>query len=180
MRSMKHVLLCGVSAVALCLSVSTAVWASDSTEYVEANPWSGTYIGTHLGYGWAQTDGIFKESQTSNVQLDRSSGLVFGLHAGINWQSGRYVYGVEADVSFPPHFDQQNEESGNDGTGQIISSIETLASVRARLGVVFDHTLVYATGGLAYVDSKFDVHDSDENATFNLDGLGGEIGRAHV
>ena len=88
---------------------------------------------------------------------------------------GHYVLGVEADVS-GVDIDEHANEPSSGGTGQILSSVETLASVRGRLGFIFNDALVYGTAGIAYVDSEFVVHDSDESGTFNLDGIGAVIG----
>ena len=167
MSKFKKVLLSGASALAICIGANATASAGDH--------WNGPYFGAHLGYGWAETDGRFKSTQTSLVNHGNSDGLIYGFHAGINKQMGQYVIGIEADVS-GADIDEDSVETGTDGTGQIVSSVDTLASVRGRLGFLFDNTLVYGTAGIAYIDSEFDVHDSDESGIFNLDGIGGVIG----
>jgi opacity protein-like surface antigen len=58
--------------------------------------------------------------------------LSFGAVAiGYNWQNGRHVYGVEADVTTP-------------------DSASVAGIVRARYGLAFDKWLVYGTGGLSF------------------------------
>lgn len=80
-------------------------------------------------------------------------GFAGGVQAGYNWQSGSFVYGVEAD------FDGlTNKSSGGFVTvipraytnaGSASASISWLATARLRAGLAFDRTLVYATGGIA-------------------------------
>ncbi len=56
-----------------------------------------------------------------------------GLHVGYNWQKpGGWVFGIEGDVSFA-------------------DDIDYLATIRGRLGYAMDSTLIYATGGAAFI-----------------------------
>lgn len=61
-----------------------------------AYDWSGVYIGVQAGYGWGDND---YSALGSAADFD-SDGFVGGLTVGANWQSGAFVYGVEADISY--------------------------------------------------------------------------------
>jgi outer membrane immunogenic protein len=83
-------------------------------------------------------------------------GFIGGGHAGYNWQSGAFVYGLEADV----------EGADIKGTGNyrflggapildhVDSKTDFQGSFRGRLGWAANNWLFYATGGLAWADIK--------------------------
>ena len=61
--------------------------------------WTGFYIGAQIGYGWADVDaqsgplGGFDQSYAYDAD-----GVLGGGHLGYNWQHGRWVFGIEADL----------------------------------------------------------------------------------
>jgi outer membrane immunogenic protein len=107
--------------------------------------WTGFYVGTHLGYGWSDID--WQETPAFDGTHD-GSGWLAGGQIGYNWQAGRFVYGVEADLS-SSWIDGGNNCCGHD--------INWLASVRGRAGITgFDNrTLFYVTAGAAWADVDY-------------------------
>src|SRR3984893_15764887 len=70
--------------------------------------WTGLYIGGHVGGGWANTawfEDITKSGSGGGGPVGfqdsshTASGLLGGGQAGINYQKGRWVFGIEGDVS---------------------------------------------------------------------------------
>src|SRR5206468_450841 len=61
--------------------------------------------------------------------------------------------GVEGDVS-GTGLDEFSVFSNNIER-KFTTKVDLLASLRGRLGLAFDHWLVYATGGVAYTQAKF-------------------------
>ena len=77
--------------------------------------WAGFYVGANIGYAWgsartvttldlASSWGIeavpFRDGWASLASGSRSAtGVIGGLQAGYNWQSGSLVFGVELDGS---------------------------------------------------------------------------------
>jgi outer membrane immunogenic protein len=139
-------------AVTAALTVfATAGHAADAVIYDPAPPaaapvvaqaydWSGFYLGAHGGY-------VSTTAEALGEDEDFNGGLV-GAHAGINFQSGNIVYGIEGDVN---HTFNENEYVIGGVTAE--AGTEWQASVRARLGFALDRTLVYATGGVAFTDA---------------------------
>jgi outer membrane immunogenic protein len=80
----------------------------------------------------------------------KPSGSLLGFHAGYNWQSGPWVWGIEGDVSALQGWKKVVTTSVSETTSHVRGEMEALASVRARLGWAFDRTLIYATGGVAF------------------------------
>ncbi|MEW6767453.1 MAG: outer membrane protein [Pseudomonadota bacterium] len=123
--------------------------------------WSGWYAGANFGYGFGPgniyLEGLTADTRTQFVspQLGtRPAGFLGGAQAGMNWQSGLWVYGLETDLS--------RAQIGANVAGPFVlppfnfvtrgsQNLDWFGTLRARLGVAaFDRSLFFATGGLAY------------------------------
>jgi outer membrane immunogenic protein len=78
-------------------------------------------------------------------------GWLLGAQAGYNWQMDTFVLGVEGDVSLG------DVTSDLDETGFIERQLNWEASLRARAGVTFDAILLYATAGVAVLNSTSEL-----------------------
>jgi outer membrane immunogenic protein len=106
--------------------------------------WSGFYVGANGGGGW----GTSNWDSTGSFNL---SGGVIGGTAGVNWQLGHAVLGLEGDV------DWSNLKGSTTSAlcpAGCTTSNDWLATVRGRAGYAFDRFLPYVTGGLAVGDVK--------------------------
>ena len=110
--------------------------------------WSGFYAGIQGGYGWGDTDHLVFTAPPHSM-----NGGLFGVTAGVNWQRGYAVYGLEGDFSVS---DLEAEFS----TFGAFTQVRNLSTARARLGYAMDKTLVYVTGGFAYGNVRAGVHDN--------------------
>lgn len=119
--------------------------------------WSGVYIGATAGYAKAfhhydDLQGAFLGYP--GLADARSDGFALGGTLGINFQAGSFVYGIETDLSW-----LNNETTYVDPNGGInnffpseTNKLNYLGTVRGRLGLAVDRTLIYFTAGLAYAD----------------------------
>jgi len=123
--------------------------------------WSGVYAGLNLGYGWGKV---------TNTGAN-PSGILGGGQIGVNWQSGQFVYGAEADI----------QASGADDTfaGYKFSN-PWFGTVRGRAGYAINNILLYGTLGLAYGDLRGDFAGAVETHTMAgwTGGVGAEVGLA--
>jgi len=126
--------------------------------------WTGFYIGINAGGHWgrdkinATADQLaFFGGQLESLSSATlsSSGFIGGIQAGYNWQINNVVFGIEGDgdwltgkqsraVIFP---------GPSPAPGDVLTnSVENrfLGTVRGRLGLAFDRTLLYVTGGVAF------------------------------
>lgn len=103
--------------------------------------WSGFYIGLNGGVLSAATSYPGSETPEQNFE-----GALLGFQAGYNWQFGRVVAGIEADVGFGKVRDFVRDGSSLTQDGEISS----FGSVRARLGYAFGNFLPYITGGFMW------------------------------
>ena len=97
-----------VAVAAVLMAFSTAALSADlggpryrsslKDEPVYAQPfsWTGLYVGGQVGYVWGDANHSFSNGAPSdNSEPD---GWVGGGHVGYNIQSGRIVFGIEADL----------------------------------------------------------------------------------
>jgi outer membrane immunogenic protein len=134
-------------------ALSTAALAADMpartyTKAPMASPmfnWTGFYAGIHGGYGWADLGG----AGPGNMD-----GFFGGGQLGVNYQGvgSPFVFGVEVDGAFAD-FD--------DSTAGFNSRVRGLASARGRIGYSWDRTMLYATGGFGWADTRLNGVSND-------------------
>jgi outer membrane immunogenic protein len=95
------------------------------------------------------------------TSFDGGAALGFGAHAGYNRQAGNIVFGIEADASIlggsSSSFHAEDSfftDPDNNGSRisdlSVSAGVETLFTLRPRIGVTTGRSLFYATGGLAF------------------------------
>ncbi len=152
------------------MSIGTAAHAADLTEQylptavisAPVNSWAGFYFGGNLGYGWNGNNSTltsFLDSDGSEILSSKgfaSKGAFGGAQAGYNWQRGRIVYGLEADLQASDIQDKFIAVPVTFVDRQAQQSVDWFGTIRGRLGYSFGSTLVFLTGGFAYgsVDSN--------------------------
>lgn len=153
-----------MAGMALCL-LSTGGFAADLQIRTAASPsslpvftWAGAYAGVSLGTTWSRAEVTgrgyhFRDS--TNLQAAGIGGIG-GINIGYNMQSAAFVYGVEADFALSNAASKTSLEMGN---LTLDSDLAALGSVRVRLGYAVDRALFYATGGLAYGQTKSKLCD---------------------
>lgn len=121
--------------------------------------WTGFYLGGALGYGFGDGEASGDIGPLSFEQ----SGLTGAIYAGYNWQIGRAVLGVEADLGTGDF-----GTSDSNAVGTLQTSLNAMGSLRARYGYLLTPALlVYGTAGIALADIDFKVvGDSTESQTF--------------
>jgi len=128
--------------------------------------WTGFYLGPHLGGIWDAVD-WFEDSTTSGSgglapsgfhdASVRASSFFGGGQGGWNYQTGWFVWGIEADAAASglnrsaPCFPEVV------GSVQSCSTkISALGTFTARIGVAYYNSLFYLVGGGAWEDEKLD------------------------
>ncbi|MGA7311350.1 MAG: outer membrane beta-barrel protein [Pseudolabrys sp.] len=166
---MKRFLLATVSVVAL-TSVARAAdmpAAMPTKERMYAPApivdWTGGYFGIQGGGVLHDTkfneDGFFTASTLPTRIEDRKTGGTAGAVLGYNWQQGRFVYGVEGAWNWVEVRSRQFPLSLSGFPVLTSYNVNGLATLRGRIGLAFDRTLVYATGGAAIgnIDNSVDL-----------------------
>jgi outer membrane immunogenic protein len=152
--------------------------------------WSGFFIGAHAGYGGADVNGVFDTSDIGSpdenfkddgegpfdLNLD---GFVGGIQAGVNWQSGNFVFGLEGDVSFVDWSDKIVSDDNN--AEQVWAETNFVGTLRGRAGYAMDNLLLFGTAGIAITDTEFTAEDDPgptdpDRDSVDLDDIGFVVG----
>ena len=115
--------------------------------------WTGLYLGVNGGFGTGNSN--WSDGPIGTTGSFPTSGFLIGGTAGINYQIGEYVFGIEGDG------DWTNLHGNSGSTCGAISAVVTppvscqtqsqwLATIRGRVGYAFDRILLYGTAGAAF------------------------------
>jgi outer membrane immunogenic protein len=179
MRQFKLALLAATSLVALGSIASAADLARPVLVRtpVYAFSWTGCYIGGHVGWGKSQAtdkvqfdDVVADETEFFFNNNYSTSGAVYGVHGGCNYQTGRYVVGIEGDYSWSRISDNQNFPLGFD-SASFSAQLKNTASIRARAGVADDRLLLYVTAGAAWAKFDYSFALADQDSITNAQSL---------
>jgi outer membrane immunogenic protein len=115
-----------------------------------AYDWSGFYAGLNAGYSWGRTPydySVAGAPAASNTLKPES--FIGGAQAGYNFQTGPFVFGVEADFAWRDGTGTTNVATPN-GLTTFRDEQGWVGTLRPRAGVATNNWLFYGTGGLAY------------------------------
>jgi outer membrane immunogenic protein len=156
---MKKLLLGTVGLLALGMAPASAADLA-ARPYTKAPPmalvydWSGVYVGANGGWG-----------QNRDCRGDVTTGVDFGCHNGsggtggaqfgYRWQTGVFVFGLEA----------QGNWAGFKGSAASLaapafterSRMDAFGLYTGQIGYAWNNTLLYAKGGVAVTDTNYDV-----------------------
>jgi outer membrane immunogenic protein len=173
-----------VAPVLLALGAAPA-FAADlpARTYTKAPPmiapiynWGGFYIGANGGGGWAH-DCRHDTLVGTDFGCHDASGGVAGGQVGYRWQATNWVFGLEAQGNWADI--SGSATSLIPGVG-ISSKIDAFGLFTGQLGYAWNNVLLYAKGGAAVVDQRFDFYDSVLGVTTATTGYdtrwGGTVG----
>lgn len=172
--------LCALAAVA---AFSAPAVAADMRMPIKAPPpiaapifsWTGFYIGVNGGGAFGTRNDVVVTETFNNAlfvagtwpgsgnfgTLDLTGGFGGG-QIGYNWQVQNWVFGFEADIQGGSIRDTAT------GTLAYIAAPNTITvaanhrvnwfgTARGRIGLAFDRVLMYATGGVAFGESRYNL-----------------------
>jgi outer membrane immunogenic protein len=141
-------------AAVLAAAVSS-LFVSQTATAGDAN-WAGVHAGIHIAEGWGDSQSVRLDASNffpAGFVTDRSyRGTLGGFHLGYDWQFGKFVAGVEGDLSFGKLSGSKDVVSpliGNRVT-QSSHELEKFSTVTGRLGYAHNNWLFYGRGGLAW------------------------------
>ncbi len=139
--------------------------------------WTGFYIGGHLGAAWTTigtNSSTFWDGTSANPwhftdfggEKLHTASPFGGAQLGYNFQSSRFVYGVEIDLG---GFAGENERTFTATTLHFLGDVDKVAAIRVkeeggfygdvtgRLGYAWGNMMLYAKGGFAWLEPNFKV-----------------------
>jgi outer membrane immunogenic protein len=169
---MKRFLLSSIAVIAFAGSpVLAADMALKAPVYAPAYSWTGCYFGANGGGAWNSGSfditnnnpsffgPAFASGATPSHYDETMKGGIVGGQFGCNYQAGALVYGAEADADWANLKGTQtintNVAPFVPGSGVASNSMQSIATIRGRVGYAFDRLLVYATGGLALGNTDY-------------------------
>jgi outer membrane immunogenic protein len=150
-----------LNAICLAAALSAMSLTANAADLSLAPPpappfsWTGLYIGGNLGGAWAQSD-VTDAMLGLNFANGSSNGrFLGGAQAGLNYQIGNLVLGVEGDFDW---IVTNNTDNGViiPGIGSIVATANDtwISTVAARFGVAADHWLFYGKAGGGWVGNN--------------------------
>jgi outer membrane immunogenic protein len=141
-------LLAAIAAVTITFSAHAADIPDDNGPMLIAPQvfsWDGIYFGANAGYLWGDSQVYDFSSRSGTFGKD---GFIFGVQGGVNYQTGAWVWGAEADLQY------SNAEGSTLSGCACATDLRWYGTVRGRAGYAFDQALIYMTAGLAYGGTK--------------------------
>jgi outer membrane immunogenic protein len=170
----------GFSGLGGASAADMAVKARPMAAPVVVYSWTGCYVGVNGGYGWGKNNTNVRPSPDAVSQAFWSPAFVAGAapssfgyttdgglaggQVGCNYQTGKFVVGIEGDIDWTDIRGSQSIATANVpgfvpgffSTGQ---SLHWLGTVRGRVGVTpVDPLLLYVTGGVAFGDVHYNLN----------------------
>ena len=145
-----------------------------------AYDWTGWYAGVHMGYAWGTSDLASPTGFAGSLDLFqppdsfKGTGSYFeGLQAGYNdMLPNRFVFGAEADISFPSFQDSSGISIGGQsivpspgGPESYRETALSFGTIRGRVGYAPGNWLFYATGGFAWTYNQLTLTQLTSGAT---------------
>lgn len=139
----------GVSAVSAADLGQRPVYKAQPAPVMAAYNWSGFYVGGHLGYAWSSEDA--RSTLTGITGVTDPDGFLGGAQIGFNWQTGAFVFGIEADWSWT------NADGSTTIPAAITAEHNWYGTATARVGYAVDNWLWYVKGGAAWLDADYTI-----------------------
>jgi outer membrane immunogenic protein len=160
---MKNVLLAAAVAALTSVSANAADMAYKSAPMAQAAySWTGLYLGGQAG--GASLSASFKDNDdffdNQGLNPDRKYSFTGGVYGGYNWQINSMVVGVDAQWSWYGNSSVTSFPFGTTGTSSdffLRTKLHDAGSVKARVGLAFQDTLIYVAAGPAWANSTLDV-----------------------
>lgn len=192
---MNKLALAAVAAIGFGAPAFAADVPTSAELYAEAPvyDWSGFYVGVSGGYSWTDVDPSVTHSSptyTMGAATDfEADDALIGAQIGYNSALNSWVFGVEADFAWTFYDDPElvpfsypTAAGGNFGIpghseGYVESSVEWLATVRARAGLNAGRFLPYVTAGVAFGKvASAGGYDTDTSGFEGFENDGVEVG----
>jgi opacity protein-like surface antigen len=112
--------------------------------------WTGFYVGAYLGADWGNTNWTFADGSSIDPHF---AGLLGGGEIGYNYQTGKWVFGVEGDLGATNARGVQPCPSGFFYNCEI--NIAWLSTATARIGYAYwDRLLAYVKAGAVVAQDR--------------------------
>jgi outer membrane immunogenic protein len=173
----------GMASSALAADLPARTYTKAPAAIATIYDWSGFYVGANGGYGWSRDC-----RRNTSISLDLgcydATGGVAGGQIGYRWQSGGWVFGLEAQGDWA---DLKGSTANlNPAVGPLSafsglgSRMDALGLFTGQVGYAWNNALIYVKGGAAVTDRRFDFQFNQTGVVTNSTGFstnwGGTVG----
>ncbi|MBI1238143.1 MAG: outer membrane beta-barrel protein [Alphaproteobacteria bacterium] len=128
--------------------------------------WTGYHAGV-VGT-WVSGDATVCDNQTCNAPGQAYpgndfDGLFGGLSAGVDWQVGSLVIGAAGDWSWGDAEGFSRSITGFGCSTGCVTEVDSIGTVRARLGLALDGFMPFVTAGMAMVDYRVSLGTAQDD-----------------
>ena len=185
------------SSASLFVASINTVFAGTMGDVLAEPDWSGIYTGINLGgaigssntknnvTNWLHSGaGSIQDwayNEANHNTFFPASGVI-GAQIGYNWQKDRLILGLETNFDFMKQTNSNSQAvvdpstvAGNGYNYVSTATLKTnwLYTIRPRVGYLFNHVMLYGTGGFALTDLNYSITtENDELAQFATAGVG--------
>ncbi|BAM90014.1 putative outer-membrane protein [Bradyrhizobium oligotrophicum S58] len=179
---MKKLLVITTALVGIAAATSASAADMAARPYTKAPPmiatindWSGFYLGINGGYGSSRNCWTLADGRAEGCH--NATGGTVGGQFGYRWQMNSVVFGLEAQGNWA-------DLTGNNITPLFApdrnrSKITAFGLFTGQIGYSFDNVLLYAKGGAAVTDTKYEIFSGVINtvlATTTVHKWGASVG----
>jgi outer membrane immunogenic protein len=166
---MKKLLFAATGLIAFGLAAPTSAADLAARPYIKAPmiaavyDWSGFYVGLNGGGGWSGkcwdiVTNILGAPVVPPVSegCHTASGAVAGGQFGYRWQTGAWVFGVEAQGDWADLSGSNGPSLLVGGGGSNRSKIDAIGLFTGQVGYAWNNVLLYVKGGVMGVNDKYE------------------------
>ncbi|MGJ4888759.1 outer membrane protein [Bradyrhizobium sp. HKCCYLR20261] len=179
---MKKLLVITTALVGIATATSASAADMAARPYTKAPPmivaindWSGFYLGINGGYGTSRNCWTLADGRAEGCH--NATGGTVGGQFGYRWQMGQVVFGLEAQGNWA-------DLTGNNATPLFVpdrnrTKLTAFGLFTGQIGYSFGDALLYAKGGAAVTDTKYEIFSGVVNtvlATTTVHKWGASVG----
>ena len=165
---MKKLLFAATGLIAFGLAVPTSAADLAARPYTKAPmiaavyDWSGFYIGLNGGGGWSHkcwdivTNIFGAPVPAASEGCHTATGALGGGQFGYRWQTGAWVFGVEAQGDWANLSGSNGPTLFAGGGGSDRSKIDAIGLLTGQVGYAWNNVLFYVKGGVMGVSDKYE------------------------
>jgi outer membrane immunogenic protein len=144
-------------AAAACLLFASFPALAQGSGAPATHDWCGVSAGLHLGGSWGSS--AWTDLNFGGIGSHQASGGLGGLQVGFDSQSGEWVWGGRADLSWAGIEGTHQDVVFTDGAAPQTDrgKIDILGTLTARLGHAWGPVLVSVRGGAAWAHARYSL-----------------------